>query len=90
MSASAFLRRIRDLAADSGRVFITMHARQRMVQREHTDENVRGALLKGTIDEGPFFNAKGNWQATIYRRYADQEIKVVAVLDDGVIVITVI
>lgn len=90
MSASAFLRHVRALATDSRNVFITVHARQRMVQREHTDEDVLGALLKGGIDEGPFFNAKGNWQATIYRRYADLEIKVVAVLDDGVIVITVI
>ncbi|MCA0247075.1 MAG: DUF4258 domain-containing protein [Proteobacteria bacterium] len=90
MSAPAFLRRLRDLAADSKNVFITNHARRRMVQRRHTDEDVRGALLRGIVSEGPFLNDKGHWQATIYRTHADQEITVVAALDDDVIVITVI
>jgi hypothetical protein len=35
-------------------------------------------------------NGHGHWQATLYRRFAGQETKVVAALEQGVVVITVI
>jgi hypothetical protein len=89
MTGQAFLRAIRELAAQSRNIFIVHHARRRMIQRGFTDEDVQQALLRGQIDEGPFRNNRDNWQATIRRMRAGEEIKVVAILEDGVVVITV-
>ena len=90
MDRPSFLRRLRELAATSGNIFIVRHARQRMVERGYTDEDVVRVLSKGMIDEGPFLNGRGNWQATIYRMHAGQEIRVAAALESGIVVITVI
>jgi hypothetical protein len=89
MTAQAFLRQIRALAATSGNIFIVRHARKRMIERGFTDEDVQQVLLRGHIEEGPFRNERHSWQATIRRMRAGQEIRVVAVLEEGVIVITV-
>lgn len=53
MTGQAFLRAIRELAAQSRNIFIVHHARRRMIQRGFTDEDVQQALLRGQIDEGP-------------------------------------
>lgn len=90
MNRDAFLKRVRELAADTANIFIVRHARHRMIERGHTDEDVVQALRRGMLEDGPFYNSKGHWQATIYRRYAGQEIRVVTVLEDGIVVITVI
>jgi hypothetical protein len=90
MDGPLFLRRVRELAAESGNIFIVRHARKRMVERAYTDRDVQQVLLKGTVDEGPFLNSRHHWQATIYRMYAGQEIRVVTVLESGIVVITVI
>ena len=89
MTGQAFLREVRELAAQSRNIFIVHHARQRMVQRGFTDEDVQQALLRGQIEEGPFRNNRDNWQATMRRMRAGEEIKIVAVLENGVVVITV-
>ncbi|MBS0522251.1 MAG: DUF4258 domain-containing protein [Proteobacteria bacterium] len=89
MSAPLFLERVRKLAKESKNIFVVGHARKRMLQRGFTDQDIKQALLKGRIDEGPFLNARHHWQATIYRMYAGQEIRVVTVLEGGIVVITV-
>jgi hypothetical protein len=90
MTGPLFLQRVRALAANSANVFIVVHARKRMAERGHTDGDVLQCLRRGIIDEGPFFNARNNWQATLRRTHAGQEIKVVAALEARVIVITVV
>ena len=90
MNRDAFLRRVRELAADTANIFIVRHARRRMAERGHSDEDEVLALRRGMLEDGPFCNPKGHWQATVYRRYAGQEIRVVSVLEDGIVIITVI
>lgn len=89
MSAQVFLRQVRALAVNSSNIFTEIHARRAMAKRGFTDEDVQQTLLRGVVEEGPFRNGRGNWQATIYRMRAGQEVRVVAVLEDGVVVITV-
>jgi hypothetical protein len=52
MTGQAFLREVRELAAQSRNIFIVHHARRRMIQRRFTDEDVQQALLRGQIEEG--------------------------------------
>jgi hypothetical protein len=89
MDGPAFLRRIRELAKTSSNIAIVQHARQRMVERAFTDQDIQQALMKGRVDEGPSLNTRHHWQATIYRMYAGQEIRVIAVLESGIVVISV-
>lgn len=47
-------------------------------------------ILKGSIVEGPFLNQFGNWQVTIERRAAGEEVTCVVAIDwpNQLIVIT--
>ncbi|MCW5748866.1 MAG: DUF4258 domain-containing protein [Alphaproteobacteria bacterium] len=89
MDAASFTRKVREYATDSGNVFVVAHARRRMAERGITLPQILEALRKGIVVEGPTLNAHRNWQATIRRFAAGEEIEVVAALDRGVIVITV-
>ena len=89
MDARTFLRKVQGYAVDSGNVFVVAHARQRMAERGISLPEIMGALRRGIVVEGPFLNAHGNWQATLRRFAAGQEIEIVVAIDNGVIVITI-
>jgi uncharacterized protein DUF4258 len=49
LTAAAALRMVRDLAAESSRIVILNHCRERMVQRNINRRQVELCLQKGTI-----------------------------------------
>jgi hypothetical protein len=74
LSPEAALKVIREIAADSGRVVMLRHARDRGRQRRVSWVQVVRCCQKGIIHEGPFVNGHGLWQATLYRRAAGEEV----------------
>jgi hypothetical protein len=86
-------RLISDTAKDSGRVFITSHARKRMRERKITLPQVLDCLRNGLVPE-PATNVHGHWQCTMTRRNAGDEVRVAAALEraedgDWIAVVTV-
>lgn len=86
-------RRIAEVAADSSRVQVTFHAKQRMRQRRVMLTQVLEVLAHGRVVEHAHQNIQGHWQCTLERVVAGDRIKVAAALtqdgDDFVVVITV-
>jgi hypothetical protein len=87
-------RLISETANDSGRVFYTPHAKQRMRERKITLTQVLDCLRSGTVSEPAHTNLQGNWQCTLTRRNAGDLVRVAAALErtedgDWVVVITV-
>lgn len=91
LTASAALKMVRQLAADSDNIVIIGHARKRGKQRRINRRQIELCLRKGSICEGPFFNQKGNWQVNMYRHAAGEEMECVVAIDWGrsLIVVTV-
>lgn len=94
LSDPAFLRRAREIAADSNRVFLTDHAKGRMRKRKVTRMQVMECLRKGTIDEPAHLNIHGDWQATLAHQNAGDLVKVAVAIErqengDLAVVITV-
>jgi len=74
-------RLLREIAADSARVFVTKHARKRMRERHITLTQVLCCLRNGRITEGPARSTKGNWEMTVEVLSAGDTVVVVAALD---------
>lgn len=88
------LRIIRELAQDTGNVFIEPHARKRMKKRSITPTQVYACLRKGVIDEPAHENIRGNWKCTLRHQHAGDLVRLVAVLEkdeagDWIAVVTV-
>ena len=89
-----FLKRLRAVAADSGRVVLVSHAARRMKQRKITLAQVIACLQKGTLREPAHLTPYGDWKATIGYRSAGDEVQVAVVLErdndgDWCVVVTV-
>ncbi|WP_301951150.1 DUF4258 domain-containing protein [Burkholderia sp. L27(2015)] len=87
-------RLISDTAKDSGRVFITPHAKKRMRERRITLLQVLDCLRNGMISEPAHTNLQGNWQCTLTRRNAGDQVSIAAAMErtedgDWAVVITV-
>ena len=95
LSGPMALRLIREIAQDSSRVVITLHARKRMLQRRISRPQVLECLLKGQLAEGPALDIHGNWTCTLRWRHAGDYVRVAAAIKQDaatgrkVIVITV-
>ncbi|HEY3597943.1 MAG TPA: DUF4258 domain-containing protein [Paraburkholderia sp.] len=74
-------RMIRETAAETARVFIVVHARKRMRERNITPTQVYDCLRNGNVSEPAHVNIHGNWQCTLTRRHAGDEITAVAALE---------
>jgi hypothetical protein len=74
LTTAAALRMVRELADESIRIVILDHCLKRMHRRHITRRQVELCLQKGTIIEGPFKNAHGNWQVNMYRHAAGEEL----------------
>lgn len=62
------------LAQDSTNVLIVTHAKQRQRKRQISRRQIMCCLRKGSVTEGPFVNAYGNWQVNVSRLAAGEEI----------------
>ena len=62
------------IAADSNNIVIIEHATKRRKQRSITRQQIERCVQMGTITEGPFINARGNWQMNLTRHAAGEEI----------------
>lgn len=94
LSPISALRIVRAIAADSSKVKLTRHARERMAQRDITLPQLLRCLRTGRIAEGPARNARGDWAFRVEGIAAGDRINVAAALStDGngnrIIVITV-
>jgi hypothetical protein len=91
LTTSDALRIIRSIASDTGNVLLTQHAIQRARQRRINRRQIDLCLRKGTIGEGPFRNERGNWQVTLRRHAAEEEIECTVVIEwkTRLIVVTV-
>ncbi len=91
MTGSLALKLIRDAAAESGRVYFTDHAEQRMRQRRITRPQVIECMLKGRLTEGPAPDLHGNWTCRLERRVAGDAIGVAVAIqrEASLVVITV-
>lgn len=91
MSAPQALRIIRKLAEDSLNIVFLPHAKKRLKQRRIPPTLVQTCLQKGSITEGPFLNQKGNWQVTMERMLAGEELTVAVAIErnQSLLVITV-
>lgn len=77
-------RMIREAATDTSRVFFSPHAKKRMKQRKITPTQVYDCLRNGSVCEPAHVNIHGNWQCTLTRRHAGDEVTVAAALErDG-------
>jgi Domain of unknown function (DUF4258) len=89
LSPADAIRLVRELAADSGRVGLTHHCRQRMQERDITLRQILNCLQKGAITEGPAIDIYGNWKMDIYRRADDLTCAVAIQWRARLVVITV-
>ncbi|MBP9130411.1 MAG: DUF4258 domain-containing protein [Steroidobacteraceae bacterium] len=95
MSVDAARRIVHKLAAESGRVYVTPHAANRLKERGITRPQVIECLRKGRIIEGPALGTRGHWEMKFERQWCGEIVKVVAALHwdpdlrDNVVVITV-
>ncbi|MBV8444096.1 MAG: DUF4258 domain-containing protein [Hyphomicrobiales bacterium] len=81
---------IRELAADSSRIVVVGHARKRGRERSISRRQIERCCQKGTIIEGPFRNAHGHWQVSLFRHAAGEEITCAVAIEwrERLIVIT--
>jgi len=67
---------IRKLVAD-GKVSLSMHCKERMIERDITMQQVITCLAKGKVTEDPFLNYanKGGYETTIERTVAGDKLR---------------
>jgi len=81
LSKKKALEILRDVSSDSGKVFITKHASERMLERCISRPDVMCCLENGQITEGPAQEANGSWRCTVNWFRAGSPLTVVAVID---------
>lgn len=92
LTGAAALRMIRQLAENSRQIVVVKpHGTDAMRARRVSRMQVERCLQKGTICEGPFMNSHGNWQVTMYRHAAGEELKCAVAIEweERLLVITV-
>lgn len=82
------LAEIRALAANSENIISTLPGPSAKAKaRGITRRAIEQCCQNGTIDEGPFLNERGDWQVTMFRHAAGNELKVVLVIKDGQLIV---
>ena len=88
--------KLREIAKDSSKVFLTDHVRKRMKQRKITLPQILCCMEHGQFEEGPYRETNGSWKMKLSVVSAGDVISAVVVLDyddtnqDHSIVVTVI
>ena len=73
---------VRELAAEGGRVVFTSHARQRMVERDVSSQQVLNVLLRGQISESVTWKQdRQNYHLSIRALTAGDEVTVGCVIE---------
>ncbi len=82
---------IRDIAQNDENIFLVNHAKNRGKQRSINRQQIIACIRKGTLIEAPFLNSHCNWQMTLFRHAAGEQMTcVIAVeLPKRIIVVTV-
>lgn len=75
------LRLLREVAADSARVVLLAHARQRMKQRQITLTQVLDVLRKGSLAEPAALDLYGNWKVTVRGLSCGQSVTVAGAIE---------
>jgi hypothetical protein len=75
------LRLIREIARDTGNVFIEPHAKKQMKKRRITRTQIYACLRVGSIDEPAHENIRGNWKCTLRHHHAGELVRVVAAIE---------
>lgn len=81
MNETLALHRVRELAADTAKIVITNHCKDRQRERGITRRQVEQCLIKGTITEGPSRTPHGDWKLSLFRHAAGEELTCVVVID---------
>ncbi len=81
LSDDDFKRMVNNIATDPSMILITHHARERMRERNIVRRQVDVCLQKGHVVEAAHINIHGNWQATMTRRVAGQDVKVAVAVE---------
>lgn len=91
LTATAALRMVRELAADTDRIVVLSHATARARKRRISRRQIELCCQRGTISEGPFLNQHGQWQANMFRHASGEEITCPVAIDwpNRLLVITV-
>lgn len=91
LSAERALRIIRSLATDSSNLVLVRHARQRQRERHVSLRQIQLCCLRGSLVEGPFMNAHGHWQVSLFRHAAGEHMTCAVAIDwpSQLIIITV-
>lgn len=94
LTSERALQLLKQISINSGRIFFTRHASERMEERGITNVQVLRCLSHGIIVEEPHRSVKGNWQMTIECMSAGTVVTTGVALDndkDGnnIIIITV-
>ena len=78
---------------NADQIAIPSYAKRRMWQRNINDQQVRRILKGGTVSEGPYIDADGDWKCKMEGNSAGQFVHVVAALhlngDEMCVVVTV-
>lgn len=75
------LKLLREVAADSARVVLLPHARQRMKQRQVTLPQVLEVLRKGRLTEPAALDIHGNWKVTVKALTCGQSVTVAGAIE---------
>ena len=75
------LKLLREVSADSGRVVLLPHARQRMKQRHVTLPQVLDVLRKGVLVEPAALDMYGNWKVTVKGMSCGQSVAVAGAIE---------
>lgn len=91
LTAQHALKLTREYAADSANVVVVSHAKKRQQTRNVSFKQIVDCLLKGTITEGPYQTAGGNWRCNVSRHAAGERLTCVVEFDlpQRLLVITV-
>lgn len=90
MNDATLRRAIAETAADSARVFLTVHAKQRMRERGVTFAQVLKVLKEGAVVEPAHIDIHGSWKCSLEKVVAGDRVRVVAVYEqqgDAVVVV---
>ena len=75
------LRIVRELAQESGNVFVKKHAKARMKERGITLTQVLACLRKGVVDEPAHESIQGDWKCTLRHQHAGDSVRVAVAIE---------
>lgn len=79
---------IRKIAEDTGNIKTHLPGPARKAkQRGITRRQIELCCQRGTIEEGPFANEKGDWQISLIRHAAGEEMRCVVVIKNGKLIV---